>query len=167
MAITDVFKTKQFKSDIERLTSENQYLNSLLTPEMRTAVAINTEIQKLTAEKDAIQTEVEESKKKRQELVQEIFSLDREIEKKKEFIIFMDDEMLYQDFGLYTPVYNMMNSEMYKDKLAVVREQQKNLIKNNKAASFPTNFTYNNSVAQGKKLVADNVKQILRAFNNE
>ena len=39
MAITDVFKTKQFKSDIERLTSENQYLNSLLTPEMRPAEA--------------------------------------------------------------------------------------------------------------------------------
>ena len=167
MAITDVFKTKQFKNDIERLTSENQYLNSLLTPEMRTAVAINTEIQKLTAERNSIQADIEESKRKRQDLVQEIFSLDKEIEKKKEFIIFMDDEMLYQDFGLYTPVYNMMNSEMYKDKLAVVREQQKALIKNNKAASFPTNFTYNNSVAQGKKLVADNVKQILRAFNNE
>lgn len=167
MAITDVFKTKQFKSDIERLTSENQYLNSLLTPEMKTAVAINAEIQKLAAEKDSIQAEIEESKKKRQELVQEIFSLDREIEKKKEFIIFMDDEMLYQDFGLYTPVYNLMNSEMYKNKLAVVREQQKSLIKNNKAANFPTNFTYNNSLAQGKKLVADNVKQILRAFNNE
>lgn len=26
------------------------------------------------------------------------------------------------------------------------------LIKNNKAANFPTNFTYNNSVAQGKNL---------------
>lgn len=167
MAITDVFKTKQFKSDIERLTSENQYLNSLLTPEMKTAVTINAEIQKLAAEKDSIQVEIEESKKKRQELVQEIFSLDREIEKKKEFIIFMDDEMLYQDFGLYTPVYNLMNSEMYKNKLAVVREQQKTLIKNNRAANFPTNFTYNNSLAQGKKLVADNVKQILRAFNNE
>lgn len=60
--------------------------------------------------------------------------------------------MLYQDFGLYTPVYNLMNSEMYKDKLEVVREQQKNMIKDNKAASFPTNFTYNNSLAQGKSL---------------
>ena len=48
-----------------------------------------------------------------------------------------------------------------------MREQQKSLIKNDKAANFPTNFTYNNSLAQGKKLVADNVKQILRAFNNE
>lgn len=167
MAITDVFKTKQFKSDIERLTSENQYLNSLLTPEMKTAVAINAEIQKLTAEKDSILAEIEESKKKRQNLVQEIFSLDKEIEKKKEFIIFMDDEMLYQDFGLYTPIYNLTNSEMYKNKLDVVRAQQKQLIDNNKAATFPTNFTYNNSAAQGKKIVQDNVKQILRAFNNE
>ena len=167
MAITDVFKTKQFKNDIERLTSENQYLNSLLTPEMRTAVSINAEIQRLTAEKQALQAEIEQSKERQQKLVQEIFSLDQEIKQKKVNIIFLDDEMLYQDFGLYTPIYNLMNSEVYKNKLVVVREQQKTMVKNNTAASFPTNFTYNNSLAQGKKLVADNVKQILRAFNNE
>lgn len=160
MGITDVFKTKQFKNDIERLTAENEYLSSLLTPEMRNAVSINTEIQRLTAENEALKNEFEKNKIKCRKLEQEI-------EKKKDFVIFLDDEMLYQDFGLYTPIYNLMNSEMYKDKLAVVRERQKAMIKNNTAANFPTNFTYNNSLAQGKKLVADNVKQILRAFNNE
>lgn len=160
MAITDVFKTRQFKNDIERLTAENNYLNSLLTPEMRQAVSINAEIQRLNAEKQSVQASVEA-------LTQQVQTLNNEIQRKKAFIIFMDDEILYQDFGLYTPVYNLMNSEMYKDKLAVVRERQKNMIKNNTAAYFPTNFTYNNSLAQGKKLVADNVKQILRAFNNE
>ena len=167
MGITDIFKTKQFKNDIERLAAENAYLNSLLTPEMRTAVSINAEIQKLTAEKLSIQTSIEEHQEQCEELLQEINLLDKEIEEKKELVIILDDELLYQDFGLYTPIYNLMNSEMYKDKLAVVREQQKNMIKNNKAANFPANFTYNNSLAQGKKLVADNVKQILRAFNNE
>lgn len=167
MGITDIFRTKQFKNDIERLAAENAYLNSLLTPEMRTAVSINAEIQKLTAEKLSIQTSIEEHQEQCEELLQEINLLDKEIEEKKELVIILDDELLYQDFGLYTPIYNLMNSEMYKDKLAVVREQQKNMIKNNKAANFPTNFTYNNSLAQGKKLVADNVKQILRAFNNE
>ena len=49
MGITDVFKTKQFKNDIERLTSENEYLNSLLTPEMKTAASINLEIQRLNS----------------------------------------------------------------------------------------------------------------------
>ena len=160
MAITDVFKTRQFKNDIERLTAENNYLNSLLTPEMRQAVSINAEIQRLNAERQSVQASVEA-------LTQQVQTLNNEIQQKKAFIIFMDDEILYQDFGLYTPVYNLMNSEMYKDKLAVVRERQKNMIKNNTAAYFPTNFTYNNSLAQGKKLVADNVKQILRAFNNE
>lgn len=167
MGITDVFKTKQFKSDIERLTAENNYLNSLLTPEMRTAVSINAEIQRLTAEKASIQAEIESSKELRQRIAKEICSLNDEIERKKSFIIFLDDETLYQDFGLYTPIYNLMNSQMYKDELAAVRERQKTMIKNNTAVNFPTNFTYNNSLSQGKKLVADNVKQILRAFNNE
>ena len=118
MAITDVFKTRQFKSDIERLTAENNYLNSLLTPEMRQAVSINAEIQRLNAEKQSVQASVEA-------MTQEVQTLNNEIQRKEAFIIFMDDEILYQDFGLYTPVYNLMNSEMYKDKLAVVRERQK------------------------------------------
>ena len=167
MGITDVFKTKHFKNDIERLTAENNYLNSLLTPEMKTAVSINAEIQRLVGEKQTIQAEIEELKKQRQRIGQEIWSLNNEVEQKKSLIIYLDDETLYQDFGLYTPVYNLMNSEMYKDKLTIVRERQKAMIKSNTAANFPTNFTYNDSLAQGKKLVADNVKQILRAFNNE
>ena len=63
MGITDVFKTKHFKNDIERLTAENNYLNSLLTPEMKTAVSINAEIQRLVGEKQTIQAEIEELKK--------------------------------------------------------------------------------------------------------
>ncbi len=167
MGITDVFKTKQFKNDIERLTSENEYLNSLLTPEMKTAVAINLEIQRLNSEKESVLTAIEESNAKCRKLEEKINSLDKEIASKKDYIIFLDDEMLYQDFALYTPVYDLMNSEAYKDKLTVIREKQKSMLKNNSAAYFPKNFTYNNSLSQGKKLVADNVKQILRSFNNE
>lgn len=83
MAITDVFKTKQFKSDIERLTAENSYLNSLLTPNMKNAVSINAEIQRLNAEKASVQASIEDEMSKRQALAQEIHSLNEEIEKKK------------------------------------------------------------------------------------
>ena len=167
MAITDVFKTKQFKNEVERLTAENEYLQSLMTPEMRNAINIRTEIQNLLQRKAATETELENKQKEFQTICRKVASLDSEIEDRKKKIIFLDDEILYQDFGLYTPVYNLMNSEAYKDKLMVVREKQKAMIKNNSAAYFPNNFTYNGSLAQGKKLVADNVKQILRAFNNE
>ena len=160
MGFTDVFKTKQFKSDIDRLTAENEYLNSLLTPEMRTAVSINQEVQRLNQEKENICLEI-------QKMYDEKNKLNQQLDHIKKQLIILDDEMLYQDFALYTPVYNLMNSEAYKDRIAIVRQKQKTMIKNNSAAFFPTNFTYNNSLAQGKKLVSDNVKQILRAFNNE
>lgn len=160
MGITDIFKVKQ-------ITSENEYLKSLLTPEMQAALNIKTEIDKLNIEKESLIKDLEKIKKECDKLNQKNNSIEIDISNKKKYLIILDDEILYQDFGLYTPVYNLMNSEAYKDKLLVVRERQKLMIKNNTASYFPTNFTYNNSLAQGKKLVADNVKQILRAFNNE
>ncbi len=153
MGITDMFKYKQ-------LVSENEYLKSLLTPEMQNLINVRNEIQRLDSLKTDLQKDIEK-------LNRTINSLNQDIQNKKKELIILDDEILYQDFALYTPVYNLMNSEAYKDKIQVVREKQKAMIKNSTAAYFPTNFTYNNSLAQGKKLVADNVKQILRAFNNE
>lgn len=167
MALTDMFKAKQFKNDIEKLSSENEYLKSLLTPEMQNVLNIKKLIGELQEQKQAILEDIFNEQKKYQDLNTQITALNQRIEEKKKYVVFLDDEILYQDFALYTPVYDLMNSESYKNKLLVVRERQKSMIKNNTAAHFPTNFTYNNSVAQGKKLVADNVKQILRAFNNE
>lgn len=167
MGITDIFRTKQFKSDAERLTEENAYLKSLLTPEMQQAQRIREEILRLNDEKQHLEKELDSVRKDYDKLNRSVDSLNASIREKQKYLVILDDEMLYQEFGLYTPVYNLMNSEAYKDRLQVVRQKQKMMIKNNSAASFPTNFTYNNSLAQGKKLVADNVKQILRAFNNE
>ena len=167
MGITDMFKTKQFKSDIEKLSAENEYLKSLLSPEMLQANLLHEEIISLNKEKTQIIASITAAQRECEKLNRTIDSLNTSIKTKQKYLVILDDEALYQDFGLYTPVYNLMNSEAYKDKLSVVRERQKVMIKNNTAVDFPTNFTYNNSLAQGKKLVADNVKQILRAFNNE
>lgn len=167
MGLTDVFKTKQFKSDIKELQNENEYLKSLLTPEMKEALSIKQRIDILNLERDKLLTVIETHKKEIENKHQQIQSLDRNIQEKKQNIIFLDDEALYQSFSLYTPMYNLKNSEAYKDKLGVVRAQQKAMIKNNTAVHFPTNFSYNNSLSQGKKVVDDNVKQILRSFNNE
>jgi hypothetical protein len=41
------------------------------------------------------------------------------------------------------------------------------MIRDKTACTFPTNFAFNNSLAKGKKMVADSVKQCLRSFNNE
>ena len=79
----------------------------------------------------------------------------------------MDDQLLFESFGLYKPTYSFVKSEEYKIRLADNRRQQKEMIKNNTAVSGNTNWTVNGSAAQGKKMIKDLQKLILRAFNSE
>lgn len=55
----------------------------------------------------------------------------------------------------------------YKEELAKIRQYQKELIKNKQAVFGNLNWTVNGSKAQGKKMVTDTQKLLLRAFNNE
>lgn len=104
-----------------------------------------------------------EISKRKNELMHATISLNE----KKKLIIETDEEILMQDFGLYKPRYNLMNAEAYKIKLAEIREKQKNAIKNNIAVTGNTDWTVNNSKAQGTKMVKDTQKLLLRAFNSE
>lgn len=82
-------------------------------------------------------------------------------------IIETRDEALMQSFGLYQPHYDLMHSDTYKDLLLGVREDQKKMIKEGIAASGNRNWAVNGSESQGKKMVADTQKLLLRAFNAE
>lgn len=114
-----------------------------------------------------ITEEIEELNKKRGLKEREISDLTQDINNKKEQIVQLDDEILYQEFGLYTPLYNLMSSEEYKNKISVVRARQKEMIKAKTACSFPDNMLLDNSASKGRAMINQNVKQILRSFNNE
>ena len=160
MGFMDIFKINQFKSEIETLKQQNVALNNLLTPEMKNAFQLEQYTNELENKKKSLENVLSS-------LEATINSLNIDIKKRKDQIIELDDKILFQDFGIYTPMYDLMNSEAYKDKLIIVRQQQKDMIKNDTACSYPNNFTLDGSLAKGKKMVKDNVKQILRSFNNE
>ena len=160
MGFMDIFKINQFKSEIETLKQQNAALNNLLTPEMKNAFQLEQYTNELENKKKSLENVLSS-------LEATINSLNIDIKKRKDQIIELDDKILFQDFGIYTPMYDLMNSEAYKDKLIIVRQQQKDMIKNDTACSYPNNFTLDGSLAKGKKMVKDNVKQILRSFNNE
>lgn len=101
------------------------------------------------------------------QLSQEQKLLTEKVSKLKDDIVVLDDEVLFQDFGLYTPMYDLVNSEAYKDKIVLIRQKQKQMIKYDTACHYNANMTLNNSLSQGRKMVKDNVKQALRTFNNE
>lgn len=85
----------------------------------------------------------------------------------KSEIIELDDEILFQDFGLYKPQYDFADIDQYKDKLNEIKLQQKELIKQSRAAICKKNWKVEGSEQEGKKLSIENVKQIIRNFNIE
>jgi hypothetical protein len=170
-----VLLVKQRKADI---TISPEYKAEISAQENKIR-ALGAEINTLTtqrnAEKEKIMAEMEEPLQvKRAQLTQQLTQLTNEINSSqiqlkhlKDDLVELSDEVSLQEFGLYHPVYKFANSEQYKDRLSTIRQKQKQMIKEKRAVTFPTNFTFNDSLSKGRALVNDNVKQILRSFNNE
>lgn len=100
-------------------------------------------------------------------LKSKITLLSEEIKQKKSQIVELDETILLQEFGMYSPIYDFANSEMYKDRLDAIRIEQKNMILFKTAATCSTSWTVNGSEAQGRVMTNQNIKQILRCFNDE
>lgn len=82
-------------------------------------------------------------------------------------IIIFQNEALYQSFGIYQPLYDLQNSDEYKQRLDTERANQKAMIRDGKAISGRQDWVVNNSKSEGKKMITDMQKLLLRAFNNE
>lgn len=174
MGLGDIFKTGQFKAEIEELKQENirlqdelSHAQSLLTPEMQNAQKLHERIGKLNAQKSTLENNIKDIESDITQRRSNIEQLDLEIKNREKQIIDLDDEILVQDFGLYRPHYNFANALDYKEKLAEIRSRQKALIKNKDAVTGNTNWQVNGSVSKGRKMVNDTQKLLLRAFNTE
>ena len=110
---------------------------------------------------------IEQQKLQLTDIQKELAAARCELQKVKEQIIETDEAVLFQSFGIYTPLYSFMNSDEYKARLLEIRAKQKDMIKAKTAVSGSTNWTVNGNAAKGKKMVADMQKLLLRAFNSE
>lgn len=102
-----------------------------------------------------------------QPLIQQRAALYYEIEQLRNQIIEMNEEVLLQSFGMYRPTYNLVNSEEYKRRLDQIRNSQKNMIKSETAVTGAIGWAVNGNTSQGKKMVKDTQKLLLRAFNSD
>lgn len=174
MGIGDIFKTGQFKSEIEQLKADNQRLyndncnmHDMLTPEMQNAQSLQSLIYNLEHKKTALETEISNVSQEISRRVQNLNNLDSEIAARQKQIISLDDEIMVQEFGLYQPQFDFANALDYREELAKIRSQQKELIKEKRAVSGNTDWQVNGSAAKGRKMVSDTQKLLLRAFNTE
>lgn len=153
MGIKDILNASKIKA-------ENENLKSLMTPEMQDASNMMTKIKSLQEQLASLESEIAKRSNT-------LTGLDTQIAQKQSLIITFNDDILVQEFGLYTPRYSYNTSDDYKEHLSRIRDQQKLCIKNGNAVTGNMNFTYNNSLSKGNKMVRDMQKLLLRAFNSE
>ena len=94
-------------------------------------------------------------------------NLKYEIKKLQEELVFTEDEVSLQSYGLYEPKYPFMDSTAYKEKLDEIRKQQKQMMKNKTATTTNPRMTLDGDLKKGQAMIRDTIKQILRTFNVE
>jgi predicted nucleic acid-binding Zn-ribbon protein len=161
MNIRDFFKAPQIKRENEELIFQNEKLKTLFEKINATeAIEIQNKINDLKQEKESLMTNIDQYKN-------EINDLSNIIFEKKNEIIMLDEELLLESFSLYKPKFNFLTSDEYKNRLNEIRNEQKQMVKSGTAAIGSQGWTVNNNKSQGKKMVNDMIKLVLRSFNNE
>ena len=135
-------------------------MREVMTPEQHEFVNLKEELEKITKEKETMLYRLDELK-------QEVNTVEQSIIERKKYLVEMNDEILLQEFGLYRPKYDLVNSEAYKMRLDEIRKIQKDMIKNSAAVTGNMGWTVNGNASKGKKMVKDMQKLLLRAFNSE
>lgn len=160
MSLLDIFRAGKIRKENELLSAELEECKKLLTPEMQDAVRLQLLVADLNKAAESKNAEIAQANNA-------LAEIDKTIKEKRAHILDIDEQILFEEFSLYKPKYDLVNSDEYKVRLDAIRQAQKDLIKNGKAVSGNMNWTVNNSAAQGKKMVSDMQKLLLRAFNSE
>lgn len=84
-----------------------------------------------------------------------------------EGVVDLDDERVLQEVGIYRYHHPLENAVAFRARLDDLQEQIKTTIRDGRAIFASDMFTYNNSLAKGRKMVSDYGKLMLRAYNAE
>jgi uncharacterized protein YlxW (UPF0749 family) len=79
----------------------------------------------------------------------------------------LNDERVLQEVGIYRYHHPLENAAEYKDQLAALTEQIKDMVKRSEAVLASDMFTFNNSLAKGRRMTSEFSRLMLRAYNAE
>lgn len=162
-----MFSNKKLEAELDQLRARNAYLELNMSPEMKACDAAAARLAQLQQQVAQWQASYNELTASTNVLKSEHDRLENEILVKKRESADLDDSLLAEEYGLYKPLFDFASSTQYKDALKSVREEQRAAIKQINEQAKHSNWTVNNSKAQGRKMVCDIQKLLLRAFNTE
>lgn len=159
-SIGDMLKAGDYKQRVTELEMEVSTLKSQMSPMALSAAEAQLKIKRLEAAEANKREEISKLESTRK-------GLEADIDKKKQYLIDFDDELMFQEFGLYKPRFNFQSVEEYKTRISLLRDREKAFLKSMNKEAGETNWTVNNSKAEGRKMIRDLTKLIMRAFNEE
>lgn len=82
-------------------------------------------------------------------------------------IIELDDARVLQEVGIYRYHHPLENATAYRDRLQNLQIRVEELVTSQRAIVRSDIFTFNNSLAKGRRMAGDLAKLMLRAYNAE
>jgi uncharacterized protein DUF4041/Meiotically Up-regulated Gene 113 (MUG113) protein len=82
-------------------------------------------------------------------------------------VIELSDQRVLQDVGIYRYHHPLENAAAYKERLTQLEGQIDEIVRTGRAVLAADLFTFDGSLAKGRKMVADLSKLMLRAYNAE
>lgn len=160
-------KLEKVNEDISQKDSLINQLNQSITNLKEQLRPEHNDIAILTKRLFDLKQEYKEEESKLSSLQENVADVENKLTELRKDYIELDEEILYQSYSLFKPMYDFASSEEYKEKLEEIRSQQKEMIRNKTAATCSTKWTVDGSEAKGRKVTNDNIKMLLRCFNTD
>jgi hypothetical protein len=151
----------------ERKRVENELQRAKTEAERTMAVEqkrVTTELARAREEADKA---VKDAEARRQQASSQRVELEAGIARLTAEFQALEEEAVLRSYGFYKPIYNFSSSEKYEQRLEDIREQQKAMLKDKKAAFCNIQWEVNGSKSEGRKQTERTLKLMLRAFNGE
>lgn len=150
---------RQAHAEITQLRAQLERLGALTVAE-------------LEAKKTRLQQEIDEQSRRldqeRAEAAAALQAVLAQLEQTKCQIVETEDLALLQEVGIYRYRHPLSDAVAYEQALARLETRIKDMARKDGGAIISaTNWTVNNSVVQGRKMVSEMSKLMLRAFNAE
>lgn len=156
---------KALSDAVGELQARHQALNAeFQARHQQLTVLFESRQQKLMADEAEV---IRQSQLRQQQYATSEANLVTQIEARRKELILIDEEVALQEAGLFKPLYDFGTSTRYAQEIEMLREAQKQLIRSDRYANFSPNWTVNGSQAEGKRMIEQNKKGVLRAFNSE
>ncbi|WP_245867028.1 DUF4041 domain-containing protein [Serinibacter salmoneus] len=152
-------RARELDAEVRRLRAEVERLGAM------ESVQIQQEIQALREQRAR---EHADALRERAEIDIEITRLRSTASAIQAQIVQMEETAILQEVGIYEYAHPLADAAAYKDRLTMIRDRMKEAArKDGGAIEAATGWTVNGSQAEGKRMVAQTSKLMLRAYNAE